>query len=86
MEHLPAGCAFARVLGGAGALSDAAVMAREIEYTIRAVAHGMTGSKGERPERIALPKPASTPSAEDRQMSAKARAWAARQARTSDAG
>jgi len=60
-------------------------MAREVEYVARSIAHGLAGGKGERPERIPLPKPARDAKLEQRQMSAKARAWAARQARASDA-
>lgn len=72
------------MLGGEGALSNEALMGREIEYTIRNVAHGLTGSKTPPPKRLELPKPAHLARAEEQAMGAKERAWHARQQRNTD--
>lgn len=82
VEHLPPGCALAREMGGAAALSNEALMGREIEFTIRSVAYGLTGGKGKAPERIPLPRAAHEERAEQAEMSAKARRWKARQDRS----
>ena len=81
VEHLPAGCALMRVMGGAGALTNDALMGREIEFTLRNIAYGQAGSHGPKPEHLALPKPAHEARSEERLMNAKAQAWAEREAR-----
>ena len=81
VEHLPAGCALGREIGGEPALSVESMMAREVEFTIRRVAYGLTGGKGRAPERLPLPRPVDEVRAEDAAMSAKAAAYKARQAR-----
>lgn len=82
VEHLPLGCALFRDMGGYAALSNEALMGRQIEFTIRNVAHGLAGGKGKAPEALPLPRAPHDVRAEHDAMSAKARAWEARQARS----
>lgn len=83
VEHLPAGCAYGRALGGHGAMSNESLMLRQIEFNQRDLAWQNAGGKGKRPEPFPLPRPAG----EEEQTAAaaldKGRRWRERQARTS---
>lgn len=81
IEYLPPGCALGREMGGEAALSNEALMAREIEFTLRQVSFAENGSKGTRPQRLPLPEAAADKRAEAAEMDAKLRAHTARAAR-----
>ena len=81
VEHLPAGCALFRAMGGAAALSNEALMGRAVEHTLRDIAWQKAGAKGKRPEPFPLPKPAGQEEAAAAVVSEKARRWQERQER-----
>lgn len=81
LEHLPAGCALGRVQGGDAAWPVEAQLLREAEYTIRMVSWVEGGQKGKQPERIPLPRASGEVAAEQAVLSAKAEAYARREAR-----
>lgn len=57
------------------------MLIRELELTVRNVAYSFAGAKGPKPDYLELPKPAREAQEAARTMSAKERAWQARQER-----
>ena len=88
VEHLPPGCALFRVMGGASALSNEALLIREVEHNMRDIWWQRQGGKKtgqKRPEAIPLPKRAGEEDAAAAAATAKARAYRDRQARAAAA-
>lgn len=85
VDHLPAGCAYGRALGGVAAMSNEALMGRAVEATLRDLAWQEAGAKGKRPEPMPLPKAAGAEDVKVAAVSEKARRWQERQSRTTAA-
>ncbi|MDF2578434.1 MAG: hypothetical protein K0S49_13 [Microbacterium sp.] len=81
VEHLPPGCALWRVTGGAIALTTEAHLLREAIYRLEVIDWHAHTPKSAAPKRIDLPRPAHEVRAEEAKQTAKAKAWADRQAR-----
>lgn len=82
--HLPPGCALWRAAGGPLAWSDETHMLTRIDHGIRVLAWMKTedGAKGRKPPKAEEPPRLDREvNADEAKMSAKAEAWAARQAR-----
>ena len=86
IEHLPPGCALFRVMGGASALSNEALLTRQVEHTLRDIhwqKAGGTKTGEKRPEPIPLPRRAGEEDRAAAAVSAKYRRWQGRQDRRS---
>lgn len=68
-------------MGGAPALAQATEAVRELEYTVRRVAHGLSGGSGAQPKPLPLPESAAERRGAQAVQNAKAQAWKARQRR-----
>lgn len=78
VEHLPAGSALGRDLGGIAAVSQESELLREVEYGIRALAYVQGGGRGQEPKRLDLPPSPDEERAERERIDRKAREHQAR--------